>query len=163
MQFKWWWNYMNLLMCASPQWQGSDYCYEWWLLKRYSSWLLLCLFFWTDAQLACKSRACVWTVGHQSIRAVIIIRSAMPRDFSTTQLNRPSQLLHCWGESSWSQRKCHKAPSVCRVSPRPSRHSDSHTGGTKRVIAAALTVTGPVLTNRDDIHTHHFLNTVNPL
>lgn len=93
----------------------------------------LFVFFWTDAQLACKSRACVWTVGHQSIRAVIIIRSAMPRDFSTTQRKRPSQLLLCWGESSWSQRKCHKAPTVCRVSPRPSRHSDSHTGAQREL------------------------------
>lgn len=163
MQYKWWWNDMNLLICASPQWQGSDYCYERWLLKRYSSWLLPCLFVFFEQMPNLPAKA-------EHVSEQLDIRVLERSLLSGQQCQETFPPL--------SERGLH---SYCFVEGRAA----DHRGNATRPLLSAVFLHGPVDTvthiqghkesyrccansnrpslNKQGWHTHHFLNTVNPL
>lgn len=83
----------------------------------------------------------------------------MPRDFSTTQLKRPSQLLLCWGERAADHRGNATRPLLSVVFLHGTVDTVTHIQGHKESYRCCTNSNRPSL-NKQGWHTHHFLNTV---
>lgn len=138
---------MNLLICARrPQWHRSDYYHERRLWARYWSWLFPCLFFSNTCPSCLRERSICLNSWH--IRALVrSLLSGQQRQeifFSPHSAKEAFTVAALFVQRAADHRGNATRLLLCVV------FLHGTVTDTKKVIAAALTVSYPVLTSRVD-------------